>query len=81
MFVVISNYFNTGVFGIYSSLRRARLAIEYYFRVNKEADIASFEDINNYTYQILTKNGEIFHVEIVIDILDCEFTHGEIEED
>lgn len=79
IFVVCSNYFETGCFGTYSTLKRARTAIEHFFKNNPE--IASFEDIGDYTYEIHTKNGETFGVEIAFDSLDYEFMTGELEED
>lgn len=79
IFVVCSNYFDTGCFGTYSTIKRARMAVEHYF--NNTPEITSFEDIGDYIYQIITKNGETFNVEIAFDSLDYEFTTGELKED
>ena len=79
IYVVISNFFDTGLFGTYTTIKRARMGIEHYFR--EEPNIVSFEDIGDYTYMISTRNGETFAVEIVSDFLDYEFVNGEIKED
>ena len=79
IYVVISNFFDTGLFGAYTTIKRARMAIEHYFR--EEPNIVSFEDIDDYTYMISTRNGETSAVEIVSDFLDYEFVNGEIKED
>lgn len=70
---------NDGLFGSYSSILRARKAIEYYF--NEAVDVVSFEDIGNYTYQYTTDKGEIFSMAILKDTLDWEYETGEIKED
>ena len=79
IYVVISNFFDTGLFGAYTTIKRARMGIEHYF--HEEPNIVSFEDIGDYIYMISTRNGETFAVEIVSDILDYEFVNGEIKED
>ena len=79
VFVIISTFFDTGLFGVYTTIKHARMAIEHYFR--EEPSIISFEDIGDYTYEIHTENGETFFVEIASDLLDYEFMNGEIKED
>ena len=79
VYVVFSNYFNSGVFGTYSSVKRARIAFED-FLANDE-DIVSFEDLGDYSYQFTTKIGETFGAEIVFDVLDAEFEEGICKED
>ena len=79
IFVIISNFFDTGLFGAYTTMKRARMAIEHYF--NEEPNIVSFEDIGDYTYEIYTRNGATFYVEIASDFLDYEFARGELKED
>ena len=79
VFVIISTFFDTGLFGVYTTIKRARMAIEHYF--HEEPSIISFEDIGDYTYEIHTENGETFFVEIASDLLDYEFMNGEIKED
>ena len=79
IFVITSEFFDTGLFGTYTSIKRARMAIEYYFR--EEPNIVSFEDIGDYTYEIHTRDGDTFYVEIVSDYLDYEFARGVLKED
>ena len=78
IFVISSNFFDTGVFGVYSSIKRARMAIEHYCK--EEPNIANFWDTDSYTYEIITKNDEIFYIEITSDLLDYEFVRGELDE-
>ena len=78
IYVVVSNFFDTGLFGSYTTLKRARMAIEHYF--HEEPNIMAFEDIGDYTYGIRTQDDTVFYVEIVSDYLDYEFTHGELKE-
>ena len=79
IFVVISNYFTNGYFGIYSSIKRARIAFED-FLANEE-DIVAFEDLGDYRYQFTTVCGETFGVEICFDVIDEEFKEGICKED
>lgn len=79
IFVVISNFFDTGIFGTYSTIKRARMAVENYF--DEEPSIVSFEDIGDYTYEIHTSLNETFCVEIASDFLDYEFVSGTLKED
>lgn len=79
VYVVFSNYFKSGVFGTYSSVKRARIAFED-FLANDE-DIVAFEDVGNYSYQFTTKIGETFGAEIDFDVLDAEFIEGICKED
>ena len=70
--------FGDGLFGSYSSLLRARKAIEHYF---KEAiDVVSFKDVGNYAYQYTTDKGETFSITILTDTLDWEYDVGELDE-
>ena len=79
IYTIISNYFDDGLFGSYTSILRARKAIEYYFK--EAGDIVSFEEIGNYTYQFTTDKDETFSAVILGDTLDWEFKRGEIKED
>jgi len=79
IYVAVSNYFDDGLFGSYTSILRARKAIEYYLK--EATDVVSFEDIGNYTYQFTTNKDETFSVAILRETLDWEFLNGEIKED
>lgn len=80
IYTVLSNYYSSrGLFGSYTSILRARKAIEYYLK--ESSDIISFADIGNYTYQFTTRAGETFSAEIVSDTLDWEFENDVIKED
>lgn len=79
IFVITSDFFDTGLFGSYTTLKRARMAIEHYF--HEEPNIVSFEDIGDYTYVFYTQDGSPFYVEIASDCLDYEFISGKIKED
>ena len=79
IYTVISPYFDTGLFGSYTSLKHARKAFEESL---KEADdILSYEDCENYSYSFTTTNGSTFGAEIVTDELDFEFNHGIIADE
>lgn len=67
-----------GLFGSYSSLSRARKAVEFFLK--EAVDIVSFEDTGNYSYQYTTDEGETYSVSILTDTLDWEFETGEIKE-
>lgn len=80
IYVVFSDYFDTGVFGVYSSLKRARLAFEHF--AAEDEDIVTFNDEGEYSYSFTTKGlGQTFTAEIAWDILDYEFIEGAIKED
>ena len=79
IYTVISNYYGKGVFGSYTSVLRARKALELYLAESE--DIVSIEDNDGYTYQFTTCAGETFSAEIVSDVLDWEFVEGVIKED
>lgn len=79
IYVISSNYFNSGVFGIYSSIKRARIALEHF--IAEDENIVSVEDLGDYSYQFTTKIGKTFNVEINFDVLDYEFVEGICKED
>lgn len=79
IYVIFSNYFPTGVFGTYSSVKRARIAFENFLA--SDEDIVSFEDCGGYSYQFTIKNGATFGAEICWDLLDAEFEEGIVKED
>ena len=79
IYVVFSNYFYSGVFGTYSSVKRARIALEDFLA--SAEDVISCEDVDGYSYQFTTKSGETFGAEICHDVLDYEFVEGICKED
>ena len=79
VFVVISDYFTNYYFGVYSSIKRARIALED-FLANEE-DVIAFEDLGNYCYQFTTACDETFGIEICCDVVDEEFVEGICKED
>jgi len=79
IYTVVSSYFDIGLFGSYTSLKRARRAFEE--ALNEADDILSFEDCGNYNYSFTTIDGCTFGAEIVIDELDSEFNHGLITDE
>lgn len=79
IYVVFSNYFHSGVFGTYSSVKRARIAFEHFLA--EDDNIVAFEDVGGYSYQFTTKNDETFGAEIGFDVLDAEFVEGICKED
>ena len=79
IYVIFSDYFHSGVFGTYSSVKRARIAFEHFLA--EDEDIVAFEDLGGYSYQFTTKIGETFGAEIDFDVLDAEFEEGICKED
>ena len=79
IFVIATPFMDTGYFGAYSTLKRARLAFEKFLA--SDPNVVSFEDVDNYWYSITTINGEHFGAEILWDMVDAEFVKGIIKED
>ena len=79
VYVIRSNYFDDGYFGVYSTIKRARLVLERYFA--EDESIVAFEDCGNYDYMITTADGTRWRVDICWDVLDAEFESGMIRED
>lgn len=79
IYVVFSNYFDSGVFGTYSTVKRARIAFEQFLA--EDENIVAYEDLGDYSYQFTTKIGETFGAEIDFDVLDAEFVEGICKED
>ena len=78
IFTVVTT-FGDGLFGSYSSIPRARKAVEYF--LNEAVDIVSFKDTGDYSYQYTNDKGETFSLSILTDNLDWEFETDEIKED
>lgn len=79
IYVVCSPYFNSGVYGTYSSVKRAREAFEYFLETSKS--VISSRRLDDYCYQFTAKNGKTFGVRIYVDVLDAEFVEGFCKED
>ena len=79
IFIVATNYFDSGVFGVYSSVKRARLAFETF--IIEDANIVAFSAKDDYWYEFTSVKGETFYAEIQYDILDSEFENELIKED
>lgn len=79
IFIVSTPYMNSGIFGAYSSIKRARIAFEDFLTNDK--NIVNFKDLDNYCYQFTTKTGEQFGAEILWDLVDAEFEARIVKED
>lgn len=80
VYVVTTSYDNIGTFGVYSTMKRARLAFEQY--LNENDDIAdAWVDTGDYTYQFYTKDDATFGAEIITCPLDEEFVEGIITDE
>lgn len=79
VYVIMSNYFGDGYFGVYSTVKRARIVLEKYFA--EDENIVAFEDCGNYDYMITTADGVQWRVDICWDVLDAEFVEGICKED
>ena len=79
VYIVTTNYFMTGFFGIYTTVKRARLAFEQFLA--EDENIVAFEDVDNYSYSFTTRSGAQFGAEIMWDEFDEEFKHELIKED
>jgi len=79
LYVVVCSYYYTGIFGVYSTVKRARIAFED--AIANDENIVAYEDIDGYAYQFTTKSGETFGAEICWNTLDEEFGDETCEED
>ena len=79
IFVITTNYVNSGLFGTYSTILRARKVLETYF--NEDPDIISYEDTGCYCYKFITANGKEYTAEILCDYLDAEYEADMVKED
>ena len=78
MYIVTSNYFTNGFWGVYTTVKRARIALEHFFA--EDEDIVSFQDVGDYYYEFTTKIGETFGAEICWGLVDEEFVEGTCKE-
>lgn len=79
LYVVVCSYYYTGIFGVYSTIKRARIAFED--AIANDENVVTYEDIDGYAYRFTTTNGETFGAEICADSLDMEFEEGIVKED
>lgn len=79
IYVIITPYLNNQFFGTYSTIKRARIALEDFLATDE--NIVSVEDVGNYCYTFTTKAGEQFGAEILWDLVDAEFEEGIVKED
>lgn len=79
IFVIITNYLDSGFFGTYSTVKRARIVLEKYFNIDD--NIVAFMDNGDYSYRIFTQNGAEYYAEICYQRLDAEYESGMIKED
>lgn len=79
VYIVTTNYFMTGFFGIYTTVKRARLAFEQFLA--EDENIVAFEDAGDYSYTFTTRSGAQFGAEIMWDEVDEEFKYGIVKED
>ena len=80
LYVVVCSYYYTGIFGVYSTIKRARIAFED--AIANDENIVAFEEIDGYdAYRFTTATGETFKAEICADYLDVEFEEGICKED
>ena len=74
IYVVLTNYIHCDgeYFGAFSSIQKARKAIENFIR--EEEDIHHYTYSDNYEYHVFTANDEEYYFEISFDFLDvgCE---------
>lgn len=68
-----------GFFGVYTTVKRARIALEQFLA--DDDDVVAFEDVDNYSYTFITRNGAQFGAEIMWNEVDEEFKQGLIKED
>ena len=79
VYIVATNYFMNGFFGIYTTVKRARIAFEQFLA--DDDNVVTFEDVDNYSYTFTTRNGAQFGAEIMWSDIDEEFKEGIIKED
>lgn len=68
-----------GFFGIYTTVKRARIALEQFLA--NDDNVVAFEGAGDYTYSFTTRSGKQFNAEIMWSDIDEEFKEGLIKED
>ena len=79
VYIVTTNYFMNGFFGIYTTVKRARIAFEQFLA--EDENIIAFEDVGDYRYTFTTHDGAQFGAEIMWSDIDEEFKEELIKED
>ena len=77
LYIVRTNYMDSGIYGIYSSMRRAQQAMEHFLK--EDENIIGMTQTDPYAWLFTTKANEQFGVEIIHDVLDYEFVEGVIK--
>lgn len=78
-YIVTTNYFMNGFFGIYTTVKRARIALERFLA--DDDNVIAVEDVDNYSYTFMTRDGAQFGAEIIWSDIDEEFEEELIKED
>lgn len=79
IYTVTTSYFNGNLFGTYSTMKRARQAIEHFFE--EDENIAWWVDNDDYSYQFQTNDESLYGIEILANPLDEEFIEGLITDE
>ena len=79
VYIVTTNYFMNGFFGVYTTVKRARIAFEQFLA--DDDDVVMFENADNYCYTFTTRSGAQFGAEIIWSDIDEEFKEELIKED
>ena len=68
VYIVLTNFYDENVYGVYSSLLKAQQAIKDFIEETKNYWI-NIEDTHNYAYLLTDKKEETYYFEIVQDNL------------
>lgn len=79
VYIVTTNYFMNGFFGVYTTVKRARTALEQFLA--DDDNVVTFEDVGNYSYTFITRSGAQFGAEIMWSDIDEEFNEELVKED
>lgn len=85
IYFILSNYFNNGIYGFYSSIKRARIAFEDFLRNNDyivtAKKVMNAKKLDGYFYRFTTNSGETFEAELCSGYMDFEFVVGFCKEE
>ena len=68
VYIVLTNFYEESVYGVYSSLLKAQQAIKDFIEETKNY-WTNIEDTHNYAYLLTDKKEETYYFEIVQDTL------------